>query len=162
MAAYEIIIKADNLKKNKSPISGDGKESDTAEKESVGVGDILKTIKSSIAYKVVKSTATQVVNHEISLVQLRTGSNEMQGRANFVNKHVQSGLGLLGGVALGLATGNLWLTGMAVLNAGISTINGLIGISQNQQRLNLENSLESISLNAQFIRAGANGSRGGR
>lgn len=156
---YTITIKTDSLSSGgKSPISGDKKGSDK-DKSSGGLlsKDGAKAFgKAMVAYSTVKSFATQIVNHEVSMVQLRTGSNELQERANFTNQMIQKGVGILeGGVAGALVGG---LPGF-IIGTSLSFLHTMISYGQKASELNTQRTLENMSIQQNYIRAGANGSR---
>lgn len=157
---YTITIKTDSLSSgNKSPIAGDNKGTD---KEKSGGGLLSKDAakafgKAMVAYSTVKSFATQIVNHEVSMVQLRTGSNELQERANFTNQMIQKGVGILEGGVTGALVGGL--PGF-LIGTTLSLMHSVIGYGQAVNRLNTERTLENQSIMMNFVRAGAKGSRG--
>jgi tetrahydromethanopterin S-methyltransferase subunit G len=155
---YTITIKADKLSSGGgSPIAGDKKESDTKKSGGILTKEGAKAFASTmVAYHTVKSFATQVVNHEISMVQLRTGSNELQARVSFINQMTQQGLGILEGTVTGLMVGSL--PGM-VVGLALSTMHSLVSYTQKVDELNTRRSLENESLHMNYIRAGASGSR---
>lgn len=113
-------------------------------------------MKAMTAYHTVKSFAVQQINYTTSIVELRTGSREMQQRAQFQNQIAQKGVGILEmGVAGALIGG---LPG-AVLGLTLSTAHTVIGYTQKQNTLELQETLENRSLEMLRIRAGSYGSR---
>ena len=81
----------------------------------------------------------------------------MQERAQFAQKVFNDGLGILeSGVVAGLATGNV--VGF-VVGVGVGLVSKGINIMQNQIRINTERSVENQSIQLNYIRAGARGSR---
>lgn len=156
---YTITIKADNLSSgNKSPIAGDNKGTD---KEKSNGGLLSKEGakafgKAMVAYSTVKSFATQVINHEVSMVQLRTGSNELQQRANFTNQMIQKGVGILEGGIAGAMVGGL--PGF-IVGTGLSLLHTMISYGQKQQELDTQRTVENQSIQMNYVRAGASGSR---
>lgn len=158
MAQYQITIKAKGEKKKKdSPIAGDNKKSDTEKSKGLLSKEDAKAFAAGmVAYGTVKSFATQILNHEVSLVQLRRGSNELQERANFINQMAQKGLGIMESVVGGALVGGV---GGALVGLTLSATHEAISIAQKQQTIELNNTIENIGLNMNVIRAGANGSR---
>jgi hypothetical protein len=155
---YTITIKAENLEKESTGIAGSNKKSDTEQRKGLLTKEGAKTFaKGMAAYHTVKSFATQVVNHEVSMVQLRTGSNELQERANFINQTVQKGIGILEGGIAGAMVGGL--PGF-LIGTTLSLMHSVIGYGQAVNRLNTERTLENQSIMMNFVRAGAKGSRG--
>ena len=139
-----------------SPIAND-----SSEKPSKGLlnkEEARAFMKGYVAYKTVKGFASQIVSHEVSMVQLRTGSNELQERANFQRQVGSRALSVLEqGVMMGLVTGNV---GGFVAGVFIGGAQQLIEWSQNQNRINTERALENQTIMRNYIRAGAQGSRG--
>ena len=155
---YTITIKATGLTKDDSPIAGDNKKSDTEKTKGLLTKEGAKAYaKGLVAYHAVKSFATNVANHEVSLVELRTGSNELQRRANFINNVVQTSVGLAESMVTGALVGGL---PGAVLGVAMTGVSKLISIAQNQERIDLQKSIEDVSLGMNYIRAGARGYRG--
>lgn len=109
-----------------------------------------------VAWRTVKPYLTQVINHEVSLVELRTGSRELQNRANFVNQMVQQSVNTLEMVATGALVG-----GGAGAFVGLATSLVHTGISymQASNKIELQKTLENRSIEMQVIRASAYGSR---
>ena len=146
---YKITIKADALSGGKrKAVAGDNTQSDTEKSKNT----IPETMSRLFAAVPVKSFATQIINHEVSLVQLRTGSNELQERANLINQATQKGLGILGASFVAGVPGMLY-------SATMTLANGAIDYMQKVHTLNMQNALENISIGMNYARAGANGSR---
>ena len=155
---YTIIIKNSGDKRGKSPISGDDTESSSNKGKGILTKEDAKTFaKGMVAYGMVKSFATQVVNHEVSMVELRTGSNELQGRANFINNVGQKVIGIGESIVGGAMVGGLY---GAIAGAVIGIAHTALGYAQQQDKLNTERSLENITINMKSLRAGVNNSRG--
>lgn len=109
------------------------------------------------AWHVVKSFAVQQVNHAVSLVELRTGSRDMQDHANFYNNVIQSGVSILEATAVGAYMGSL---PGALVGFTLSAMHKGLDISNKHQTLLMQQDVENRSLHSQYIRAGAQGSRG--
>lgn len=109
-----------------------------------------------VAYHGLKAFAVQQLNHEVSLVELRTGSREMQERANFQNQLFQKGVGILETTATGALVGGLY---GALIGLGLSATHTAIDYVNKQDSINTARQVESVSLEMQRIRAGALGSR---
>lgn len=157
MANYEITIKTDRVSGGNSAISGANSDSDTAQGNGLLSKEGAKAFATGmVAYRTVKSFATQIINHEVSLVELRTGSRELQQRTSFYNEIAQKGVGILEKMAFGAFVGG----GVgAFIGLTLGTTHELIGYAQNQQRIDTERNIENQSLQMQYIRAGAGGSR---
>lgn len=156
---YQIVIKNETAAQQKSPIAADQNQSDTEKGKGLLSKSAAKTFMGGmVAYGTVKSFATQIVNHEVSMVQLRTGSKEEQDRANFTRDMVMKGLSIVeAGTMAALVTGNV--LGF-VAGAGIAITQQFISYSRNQDRINTQRTLENQSIQLNYIRAGARGSRG--
>jgi hypothetical protein len=158
MATYEFIIKKQGGGSSKSPVAGDEKSTDTEKGQGLLSKDGAKKFaQGMVAYKTVKSFATQIINHEVSMVELRTGSKELQERANFTNQLVQQGVGILESMVAGAMVGGI--VG-AVVGTALSVTHTAIGYAQAQNRIDTQRTLENNSIQMNYIRAGARGSRG--
>lgn len=115
-----------------------------------------KYLTGMFAYRTLKSFAVQQINYQVSTTALRTGSNELQQRAEFQNQLIQKGVGILESTVIGLKLSSL---PGALLGLSLSTAHTLIGYEQNQNTLNMQKVLENRSLELTRIRAGAQGSR---
>lgn len=154
---YTITIKSENLFSNDSAIAGDNKKSEKEQtKGLVSKEDAKMFAAAMVSYNTVKSFATQIINHEVSMVQLRTGSNELQERASFINDMVQQGVGVLEGAVTGAMVGGLpgFIAGL-----GISLISKTISYSQKVDEINTKRTVENVGREMTYIRAGSGGSR---
>lgn len=152
--AYEIIIKNAGGGGTESPISAGADIGDKTPKSS---NNNLGALKKVVSYGFAKSLIVKAVNHEVSLVELRTGSNELQQRADLYNGIRQQAFGIVEMAVLGGGIGGI---GGAVVGATVGLLNTVIGIAQRQDTINLQRNVENISLQRQYVRAGARGSRG--
>ena len=109
-----------------------------------------------VAWHTIKPFVTQHATYQTSLVALRTGSNEMQEKANLINQTVQTGVGLLEMAATGAAIGG---GAGAVIGAISSVASSIFGLYQRTNKLSLERTIENKSLEMLRIRAGTLGSR---
>ena len=159
MANYTIEIKTDKITGAKAtPVAGSNTETDTSKKEGLLNKEQAKAFgKGLVAYGAVKSFALQIANHEHSMVELRTGSKELQQRTSFVTGIAQKGLGVLESVGAGALVGGL---PGALLGLATSVTHTLIGYAQAQNKIDTQQSIENQSIQMQYIRAGARGSRG--
>ncbi len=156
---YQIVVKNEGVKSTRSPIAGDTTDSDTEKGKGLLSKNAAKAFMGGmVAYRTVKTFANQIVSHEISMVQLHTGSNEQQERANFTRDMISKGVGILEtGLMAGLVTGNVLGFVAGVAMGATSTV---ISYAQNQDRINTQRTLENQSIQMNYIRAGARGSRG--
>lgn len=156
---YTLTIKAQGLQKETtSPIASPNGGSGTQEESSglLSKDGAKAFMKGFAAYKTVKSFVTQAVNYEVSIVSLQTGSQELQQKAEFINSVVQQGVGILETVGAGALVGGL---PGALIGLTLGTMHTVIGYAQKANTLNLQNALEVQSIERNYIRAGALGSR---
>lgn len=157
---YQIVVEnRGGTGKNNSPIAKDQNESDSDKGKGLLSKSAAKAYMAGYAaYTKVKSFADQIYAHEVSMVELRTGSKEAQDRANFTRDMITKGVSFVeAGMMTALVTGNV--AGFAI-GAGISLTQTLISYAQNQDRINTQRTLENTSIQLNYIRAGARGSRG--
>ena len=138
---YEIRISLDKKRKKKSPVAGDNKPSDTENSKNSEL--LTEDAAAIVTYATVKSFATQIVNDRVSKVELRTGSRDLQERANFINGIAQKGLSFAENIATGAIIGG----GVgAVIGLAVSVAQTSIELGQRQEELNLRRALENQSL----------------
>jgi hypothetical protein len=144
---YTIILKNSTNGGQVSPISSSKQSVSKATEDSdqimsMGAIDKIKNVGSKFGAKFGVATAfygaikTVVgeVDHNISLVSLRTGSNELQAKANYI-RHLPSNL---------------------------AKQLDFIGKYRAQEVLDTQKAVENVSLQINLTRAGANGSRGNK
>lgn len=113
-------------------------------------------LKKVVGYGTIKSFANQAITHYVSTVQLRTGSNEAQQRANFTYSLAQQGLGIAETIAAGAFAGG----GIgAAIGAVMSVAHTAISWQQKQNVLDMQRNLEFTSQNYGAQRATYSGSR---
>lgn len=155
---YSITIEVGGNIENDSPISGDkGNKSDTEKGKGLLSKQGAKTFaKGLVAYHTLKSYTDQIVSHHVSTVELRTGSRELQERANFMLDITQKSIGIAESVLSGAMVGGI---GGAAVGLLIGFAHTAISYQQKQQTLDLQETLENQTLRMNYIRAGAGGSR---
>lgn len=155
---YSITIEVKgDIEKKQSPISGDKTQSDTEKSSGILNKEQAQAFrKGLVAYHYGKAFTDQIISHKVSTVELRTGSKDLQDRANLMLDVSQKLVGAGESVFTGLMVGG----GMGAL-VGLVTnlLHTAISYSQKQQVLNMQETLENRSIQTTFIRAGANGSR---
>lgn len=157
---YQLVIEnKGGTGKNNSPIAKDQNQSDSDKGKGLLSQEGAKAYLGAFAaYTKVKSFADQIYAHEVSLVELRTGSKEAQDRANFTREMVTRGVSFVeSGMMTALVTGNV--AGFAI-GAGLSLTQTLVSYALNQDRINTQRTVENQSIQLNYIRAGARGSRG--
>ena len=126
----------------------------TSEKDStVKVPSVFRKIApAAIAMQIGRS----VIQGELSRVELRTGYSTLQERINFAMSKGQMLLGgIIGGATVGGPVGAV-VGGMTVM------LGQAIEFTQNQITLDLNRSIENISIGMANVRAGAGGDRTGQ
>ena len=159
--AYEFILKNETTDAESNPaVAGsqaDKDEGQKKEKKQLSPAQILVG-KGIVAYNMVKPWVNQVMSHELSLVELRTGSREAQQKRQFAYDVGSKVVGLGMSIASGFAVGNVPGAVIAgVLNVG----HQLVSLQQREETINLQRSIESQTLQRNYVRAGAGGSRRG-
>lgn len=100
--------------------------------------------------------ADNVISNEINRVELRTGNAILQQKIEHTKSVATRMVATVGMLAVGVATMNPVL----ILGAATSVIDDVVSSYQRRETMNIERSLESVSIGMANIRAGANGSRG--
>lgn len=150
---YTIIIKNETDIENESPIAGQSAPvSNEPKKSRISANDIGFYV----AYKKVKPFVSQLVSNEVQKVGLRSGSNRMQEKANFMHSVLTSTISFGESVGIGAKVGGVW---GAVGGALLSGAHKLITYSHNQNMIDLNASIENQSIRMINIRAGTLGSR---
>ncbi len=163
MADYsaEIIIKDETTNQESSPIANNGGGGGESTKNtSAGAGgnkdsglEARKTVaKTYFAIKhIVAPFVTQGINYGISTISIRTGQVEQQQRAQFAYDVASKAFGMVESIAMGAAIGGL---AGAIGGAVMSLATTITGYALQQQKLNLAESAENISLGFMNARAG--------
>lgn len=109
-----------------------------------------------VAYRQVKSFASQMIGNEVGKVGLKTASNRLQEKANFAHQVTSTTWNIAEGIGAGALVGG----GIgAVVGAVTSIAHTLVTFSNNQSIININKSIENQSINMNYIRAGTQGSR---
>lgn len=159
MATYEIILrnKTVDTEPTGGAVAGSPNNSSGQSKSGKNLTEGQKALgKSLVALQKVKSWINPVINHEINMVELRTGRREYARKIQFAHEIAQQGLGIVESIAMGYAVGNVW---GAVIGAVGSIGHTAMNYIQRQDEINTQETLENISLQQNRIRAGAGGSR---
>lgn len=161
---YEFTIEMKGETGNKTnPIAGSSKtESDSALAKGTSLGGNKikaagKVLTAVTVYSTAKNMAKQAVNHEISMVEMRTGSKELQQRASLNMQVLQETASFAGKAGVAFAA-NPVLGGLVV---GAEIAQSVVSYNQTMDRINTARTIENIGLGMNYVRAGANGSRRG-
>lgn len=154
MATYEVIIRAEDIKK-KSAVAGTEEKTEKTYGEK-SAASLEKGVKGLVSYAAVKSTAEQLITAEIGRVELRTGAAEYQQRIQTVYSIVDSAFSSAVSIGGGAATGNLPLVLIGLATKGVQTLFNYINKAE---QIQLESQNESISIGIATRRAGSYGRR---
>lgn len=154
MATYEVIIRAEDIKK-KSAVAGTEEKTEKTYGEK-SAASLEKGVKGLVSYASVKGLAEQLITAEIGRVELRTGAAEYQQRIQTVYSVGSSVVNSAVAIGIGAATGNLPLV---LIGTATKAVSWLIGGIQRQIDLNLKQAGEDISIGMATRRASTNGRR---
>lgn len=125
-------------------------------KKDKGGLEAKKILKTFVGYNAIKSFATPVISHNVSMVQTKTGSREAQQRASFVYSMHIKGLSavetMVGGAMVGGLVG-------AVAGLALSAMHTVMDFSLKRETLQEQRQLEDISRYTSAQRATVSGSR---
>lgn len=155
--SYSIIINLNALPKGNSAM---------AEQESSTLGGLsgnsaseagaLKAAQNLVSFATVAASADKIITTAISQVNMRTGAAEYEQRLDTAYSAGKQIIGAGAALAIGAATGTLPVVALGMV---MSSINKALSISQKASQLNMEHSLEDISIGMQNVRAGTSGRR---
>lgn len=152
MSKYEIIIRDETRTNPTNPIAN---TEDEQAKDNSGDKTPKDKDQSSpwlyMAYKRVESLAKSWVNHEISMVSVRTGRVELQQRWQFAADTAFGIVDTVTNIAVGAKVGG----GVgAVVGAVVSVAQAGINLAQKLDRYNTQMYLENTSLGLMHVRSG--------
>ena len=159
MATYEFIFKNETSDGEEAslPVAGTPTNSDNVQQKQASISKGRQVVGAGlVAWNKAKPWIARVVSHELNQVELRTGRSEWAQKLQFNYSLVNKGLGLIESVGMGYAVGNI---PGAVIGAMTSIAGTVVEYIQKQDNINLEKSLENITLQQNRIRAGVGGGR---
>ena len=115
-----------------------------------------QALKQLFGFAVLKNFGQRLYGHEVSMVQLRTGSHEAQQRANLGYSVAQEIVGMAEGAVLGAQVGGVW---GAIAGVAISAINTTITWTQKANTLSTQQGLETTQQTFASQRVTFSGSR---
>lgn len=148
MATYEIIIRNETGTDKKSPVAGDHTEQSSQPKTTQNTSDLVKGL---VAFKKVTPYVKQAIQHQISTVELRTGSAELQQQIEFGYQVASSVIGIGENILVGFAVGN---APGAIIGAVTGVVSEILNVAYKSDTINLKQSEENISLGIMDRRAG--------
>lgn len=116
----------------------------------------LKAAQNLVSFATVAASADKIITTAISQVNMRTGAAEYEQRLDTAYSAGKQIIGAGAALAIGAATGTLPVVALGMV---MSSINKALSISQKASQLNMEHSLEDISIGMQNVRAGTSGRR---
>ena len=159
---YVITIKNETGAPAKQTIAGEaGQTSGEAvanAKSGGGNGSTTQTAlaKGLVACKTMKPWINQAVSAELNIVSIREGSTELAQKRQYAyqvaSQAISFGESVLAGAAVGGIVG-------AFVGAGIGIAQQLITYYNNQRAIEARQAIEQQTLNMNYVRAGARGSR---
>lgn len=158
---YHIYVHVEGLSDNNGAVAGAGTGSSDTEdiKGDKSASAVASAAKKLVSFAAVASTADKIISNNISMVALETGANEYEQRLNTAYSLAKqiggAGISLIGGALMGGPAG------LAIATIGIvaSGINKVINLEQRQRELQVQRSLENVSIGMANIRAGTSGRR---
>ena len=156
MPTYDIFLRnLSNEETGNKAIAGSQSTENSKPKSKTTPGqDALKG--GLVAWQKAKGWINKVASHELSMVELRTGSTEAQQKADFIYQLANEGIGTVESALMGLAIGNV---PGALIGIGTDLLGKVVSYSQKADKLNTSRNLENESIQRNYIRAGARGSR---
>ena len=148
MAQYEIIIRNETGTEKKSPVAGDHTEQSSEPKTTQNTSDLVKGL---VAFKKITPYVKQAIQHQISTVELRTGSAELQQQIEFGYQMASTGVSIAESVIVGFSIGQ---GAGAIAGAVIGIAGELLNIAYKADTINLKREEENISLGIMDRRAG--------
>ena len=159
---YIITIKNETGAPAKQTIAGEaGQTSGGAvanAKSGGGNGSTTQTAlaKGLVAWRTVKPWINQAVSAELNIVSIREGSTELAQKRQYAYQLASQTISFGERVLTGAAVGGI---GGAFVAAGIGIAHQLLSYYNNQRAIEARQAIEQQTLNMNYIRAGARGSR---
>lgn len=146
---------------NQGAMAGGGIENSSAESAdgSAGADRVLNKAKGLISFSAVKATADTLINYEISTVSLQTGATEYEQRLSTGYSVLSQTVGAVGSLVGAAVVGGAAGFAVAAIGLAVSGVHKVIGIMQKEQTLQLQQSLENVSIGMANVRAGTAGRR---
>ena len=155
MAQYEIVLRNQSGSgRKKSPISNSQINARVKElKAQYGLDqpEENQAAKGIISYAMAKPFVKQILQYQVSTVELRTGSAELQEKISFAYQVGSQTVSVIESIAIGAMVGNL---PGAVIGAGLSIGSTLLGYAQRANTIRLQAELESVQISKLNVRAG--------
>ena len=158
---YVITIKNETNAPAKQTIAGEAGQTSggaVANAKSGGNGSTTQTAlaKGLVAWRTMKPWINQAVSAKLNIVSIREGSTELAQKRQYAYQIASQAVSFGESVLAGAAVGGI---GGAFVGAGISLGHQLITYFNNQRAIEARQAIEQQTLNMNYIRAGARGSR---
>lgn len=121
--------------------------------------DVLKATKKVLAVTGIRQMASQVLNYGLSTVSIRTGAAEYEEQLNFAYSQGSKAVTGVTSIVMGAATLGAAGAAMAAATVGFSYLSQFLGYGLNQQKINLKQQVEDVSLAMSSTRIGVSGRR---
>ena len=108
------------------------------------------------AYGIAKNMAFKMIDAEVNRVQLKTGSTQLQEKANWYTSLAKRGFTLIESIATGAVFGG---GAGAIVGAGVNIAMQAIDIGNTLTNNRIEQGVENVSIQLNNIRIGSNGAR---
>lgn len=140
------------------PVAGEQSDGSGKAAKNIGAGGGTQTAITAglVAWRTVKPWVNQTISHQMNVVNLRDGSTELAQRRQFGYQVATQAVGIVESTLAGFAVGNV---AGAIVGAVVGVGHTLLSYANNQQMINERRTLENRSLQMNYIRAGARGSR---
>ena len=135
---------------DKSPVANKSQSTNSTKKADDDKG-IKKLAGETAVYSTIKGFANQAISYGISTIELRTGAREYQQKMQFYYDVGTTALGIIEGAIIGGTVGG----GVgAVLGAVAGVASSMISYAQKQNTIELNRTVENISIMQNNVRAG--------
>lgn len=158
MAQREYVIRIVNDAGNgkRKTVAGDDDNTGRTAQSTQGGGTRTAAITGLVAWRTVKPWINQMATHQLNVASIRDGSTELAQRRQFGYQIATQTIGVVESMAAGFAVGNV---AGAAIGLAVGLGHTLMSYANNQQIINERRNLENRSLQMNYIRAGARGSR---
>lgn len=158
MAQREYVIRMinDTGGGKRKTVAGDDDNTGRTAQSTQGGGTRNAAITGLVAWRTVKPWINQMATHQLNVASIRDGSTELAQRRHFGYQIATQTIGVVESMAAGFAVGNV---AGAAIGLAVGLGHTLMSYANNQQIINERRNLENRSLQMNYIRAGARGSR---
>lgn len=145
---YHLYIHADDIERKTDPVAG-GRSA--MSKEDRKDARFEKALTGLVAYPSVKGTADKIINFKIGQVSLSTGAVEYEQRLQASYNMASSLADTVYSSVISASVGGFPL---AALNLAMKAVTSLFDVLQKYNRIQLQKSIENVSIDMSVFRAG--------